>query len=223
MKIAVFGGTFNPLHVGHAMLAETVVRELGYEKLLFVPTFIPPHKQAGGLVSAQHRLEMIERFCSFSADSEKQHFFAESCEIERGGISYTSETLQFIAEKYKDELDGDRLAFVMGQEVAAQFYKWKNPEQVSALADLLIASRVPEKNGVETAGTENKPIGLYTEDYADQSYVENFPYPHKFVGNPIFPVSSTEIRARIANGKAWRYLVPEPVFQYIISNSLYGK
>ncbi len=223
MRIAVFGGTFNPLHVGHAMLAETVVRELGYEKLLFVPTFIPPHKEAVSLVSAQHRLKMIERFCSFSAGSEKQRFFAESCEIERGGISYTSETLQFIAEKYKDELNGDRLAFVMGQEVAAQFYKWKNPEKVSALADLLIASRVPEKNGVETTGTENKPIGLYTEDYADQTYVENFPYPHKFVGNPIFPVSSTEIRARIAKDKAWRYLVPEPVFQYIISNSLYGK
>ena len=68
----------------------------------------------------------------------------------------------------------------------------------------------------------NKPAGNYSEDYTDKDYLENFPYRHSFVENPEFPVSSTEIRERIALGKSWRYLVPEPVFQYIISNNLYG-
>lgn len=223
MKIAVFGGSFNPIHVGHAMLAETVVKELGYDKVLFVPTYIPPHKQMSSLVPAEVRLEMVKQFCASSCINGKQHFFAEDCEIKRGGISYTSETLEFLAEKYKHELNGEKLAFVMGQEVAAQFYKWRNPEKVADFADLLIASRMPEKNGINTSETRNKPSGIYTEDYEDESYVFNFPYKHKFVGNPIFPVSSTEIRARIMQGKAWRYLVPEAVFLYIISNNLYGK
>ena len=63
MKLAVFGGTFNPLHVGHAMLADTIVRELGFDKVLFVPTYAPPHKDISKIVAAGHRMKMIEEFC----------------------------------------------------------------------------------------------------------------------------------------------------------------
>lgn len=223
MKIAVLGGSFNPIHLGHAMLADSVLKECGFDKILFVPTYIPPHKQMNSAVSPEQRLEMVRLFCESSCIDGVQKFFAEDCEILRGGTSYTVDTLSYISEKYKDELDGSKPAFIMGQEVASQFYKWKNPEKIAALADILIARRNPEKNGIKTEISKNTPSGNYSEDYADESYLENFPYRHLFVENPVFPVSSTEIRARIALGKSWRYLVPEAVFQYIISNNLYGK
>lgn len=223
MKIAVLGGSFNPIHLGHAMLADTVLTEYGFDKILFVPTYIPPHKQMDSAVSPEQRLEMVRLFCRSSCLDGVQRFFAEDCEILRGGTSYTVDTLFYISEKYKDELDGSRPAFVMGQEVASQFYRWKNPEKIAGLADILIARRNPDHNGIKTEISRNRPSGDYSEDYADESYLEKFPYNHSFVENPVFPVSSTEIRARIALGKAWRYLVPEPVFQYIISNNLYGK
>ena len=125
MKVAVFGGTFNPLHIGHAMLADTIVKELGYDKVLFVPTYQPPHKDASKIVAAEHRMAMISRFCESEGNG---HFELEPCEIERGGISYTSDTLEYLTKKYEGKLS-EKLAFVMGDEVAAEFHKWRNPGQ----------------------------------------------------------------------------------------------
>lgn len=223
MKIAVLGGSFNPLHVGHAMLADSVLNEYGCDKILFVPTCVPPHKLMSSSVSPEQRLEMVRRFCASSVFNGRQKFFAEDCEIARGGTSYTVDTLRFISEKYKDELAGEKPGFIMGQEVAAQFCKWKNPEEIARLADILIARRHPDNNGIRTEETKNRPCGNYSEDYKDECSLENFSYKYSMIENPVLPVSSTEIRARIALGKAWRYLVPEEVFQYIISNNLYGK
>lgn len=223
MKIAVLGGSFNPIHIGHAMLAETVIQDLGYDRVLFVPTCNPPHKQMNANVTAEQRFEMVDAFCKASALNGVQKFFAEDCEIKRGGISYTSDTLAYITEKYREDLNGSKPAFIMGQEVAAQFYKWNNPEKVAELADLIIAHRHPDNNGVDTKLYANKPSGQYTEDYTDESYLENFPYRHIVLENPVMPVSSTEIRARIATTKGWRYLVPEAVFHYILEHKLYGK
>lgn len=222
MKIALLGGSFNPLHIGHAMLADTLVTEFGFEKILFVPTYIPPHKIMNTKVTAEERLEMVENFCRKSIHNGNQLFFCEDCEIKRKGTSYTVDTLEYITEKYKVELAGNKPAFVMGEEVASQFYKWKNPERVAELADLYIAFRKPEANGVDLKSNKNQPFGNYSEDYSDESYLKFFPYAYTLVNNPVFPVSSTEIRARVACGKAWRYLVPEAVFQYIDTHNLYG-
>lgn len=221
MKIAVLGGSFNPIHIGHAMLAETVIQDLGYDKVLFVPTCNPPHKQMNTTVTAEQRFEMVDTFCKASSVNGVQKFFAEDCEIRRGGVSYTADTLEYLTEKYKDQLAGERLSFIMGQEVAAQFYKWNNPDKVASLAHLILAHRHPDNNGVETKLFANKPSGNYAEDYSDESYLEHFPYEHSVLENPVMPVSSTEIRARVALGKGWRYLVPEAVFHYILEHNLY--
>ncbi len=219
MKIALLGGTFNPLHIGHCMLADTAVNELGYDKVLFVPTYIPPHKQLNTKVTPEERLEMIKVFCDSAASEGKRVFEPEDCEIRRGGVSYTYDTLKYVYERYS--LD-EKPAFIMGQEVAAQFDKWHNASEVAELADIIIARRHPDNNGIEVKGFENIPFGDYAEDYADQSLLENFPYNYRLLENPVFPVSSTEIRSRIAGGKSFRYLVPEAVFRYICDKRLYG-
>ncbi|MCR5494151.1 MAG: nicotinate (nicotinamide) nucleotide adenylyltransferase [Treponema sp.] len=219
MKIALLGGTFNPLHIGHCMLADTVVKELGYDKVLFVPTYIPPHKVLNTKVSPEERLSMVKSFCDSAETDGKRIFEAEACEIERQGVSYTIDTLRYVIDSYK--LDS-RPAFIMGQEVASQFDKWNNSKGVAEIADLIIARRHPDNNGVDVKGFSNTPSGAYLEDYKDQSLLDNFPYKYTLLENPIFPVSSTEIRSRIANGKSFRYLVPDAVFQYICENNLYG-
>ena len=217
MKVAVFGGTFNPLHVGHAMLADTIVRELGYDKVLFVPTYQPPHKDSAKIIDAKHRMEMISRFCASEGDG---HFELEPCEVERGGISYTSDTLEYLTKKYEGKLS-KKLAFVMGDEVAAEFSKWKNPEKVSELADLIIVHRYPDVKAMESTLYENKPTGDYKGDFSVKFDLKSFCYPCIYLDSPMLPVSSTDIRRRISEGKSFRYLVPSAVFDYIIENNLY--
>ncbi|MBQ5472253.1 MAG: nicotinate (nicotinamide) nucleotide adenylyltransferase [Treponema sp.] len=219
MKIALLGGSFNPLHIGHCMLAETVIQELHYDKVLFVPVNIPPHKQLSDKVSAQDRFEMIKAFCQSSAEKGKDYFIAEDCELKRGGISYTYDTLVYVTEKYK--LDG-KPAFIMGQETAAQFDKWHKASEIAKIADLILARRHPDNNGIDTKVFENVPLGNYTNNFAGDDFEKSFKYEHIMLENPVLPISSTEIRSRIANGKGWRYLVPEAVFQYIIDHNLYG-
>ena len=217
MKIAVFGGTFNPLHVGHAMLADTIVRELGYDKVLFVPTYQPPHKEISKIVKAEDRLAMVKAFC----ESEGQgHFELEPCEVERGGVSYTSDTLEYLTKKYEGKLS-QKLAFVMGDEVAAEFSKWRNPQKVSDLADLIIVHRYPDVKAMEASLYENKPTGDYKGDFSVKFDQKSFAYPCIYIETPMLPVSSTDIRRRISEGKSFRYLVPPAVFDYIIENNLY--
>ena len=217
MKIAVFGGTFNPLHIGHAMLADTIIKELGYDKVLFVPTCVSPHKVISSSVTVTHRLEMVRAFCESVSDGK---FEVETCEIDRGGVSYTYDTLEFLTNKYKDQLEG-KLAFVMGDEVAAEFDKWRNPEKVSALADLIIVHRYPDIGAIEQTLYKNTPSGDYKGDFAVKFDTDTFKYPHIYIENPMLPVSSTDIRGRISQGKIFRYLVPPAVYEYIKKNELY--
>lgn len=222
MKIAVFGGSFNPLHVGHAMLADTVVKELGYELVIFVPTFLPPHKIINCKISPEQRLEMIKLFCE---SKENKHFTYDSFEIEHGGISYTCNTLEYLTEKYKGQLEG-KLGFIMGDEVAAEFDKWYKPERVSELADLIITRRYPdikvfEKNLYENV--KNNPKDNFKGDFSARFDEKSFKYPFVYIKNPILPVSSTEIRSRVFENRSYKYLVPKTVYEYIESNGLYKK
>lgn len=216
MRIAVFGGTFNPLHIGHAMLAETVATEMGYDKVLIVPTFSPPHKILSNAASPRDRLGMARAFCAQNA-----RFEADACEIERGGVSFTYDTIVSVIEKYKGVMEG-RPAFVMGQEIAAEFGKWSRAEELSRLVDIIIARRHPDNNNVDSSAFENKPSGGYEGGFVPDSIAETFAFPHVTLQNPMMPLSSTEIRARIASGKSWRYLVPDPVWKYIVDRKLYG-
>ncbi|MCF0242297.1 MAG: nicotinate (nicotinamide) nucleotide adenylyltransferase [Treponema sp.] len=220
MKIAVLGGSFNPLHNGHVMIARSVCEDLGYDKVLFVPAFIPPHKQINCNVSAFERLQMVSEFCK---SEENGRFVCESCEIERGGISYTCDTLKYLSEKYRDILEG-KLAFILGEESAAEFHKWKNPEKIAELSDIVIARRGnPNKmkivNGFESA---NLPTGNFTGDFSVEFNAESFGFPFIELKNSLVLVSSSEIRNLISGGADWKPFVPSSVANYIEKNHLYS-
>lgn len=217
MKIAVFGGSFNPLHNGHAMLADTIIKELHYDKVLFVPTFIPPHKIVNESIAAEHRLGMIKAFC---ASVPGNVFEAEDCEIKRGGVSYTYDTLTYLTDKYKDQLEG-KLSFVMGDEVAAEFHKWKNPEGIAELADFIITHRYPDAGVLESKLVKNNPNGDYEGDFRTKFDEKKFGYPCVYLKEPLLPVSSTQVRGRILEGRSFKYLIPQAVYDYIRNNNLY--
>ena len=219
MKLAIYGGSFNPVHSGHLAVADEAL-SLGYDKLLFVPTFISPHKQLSASVSPTSRMAMLE-----AAIKDNPKFEIEPCEIQRGGVSYTIDTVRFLLDKYRGRLDG-KIGLVMGQEIAAEFHKWKEAEQVAAFCDLIIASR--QNLGDRRSGPgAAKPRGNYVGGVDSSGQFmgvdkSRFVWPYKELKNVIVPVSSTEIRSRIAQGKSWRYLVPQSVYEYIVTNRLYG-
>lgn len=220
MKIAILGGSFNPIHVGHAMLADTIVKELGYDKVLFVPTCIPPHKEIAGGVSTEHRLGMVNAFCNSVPGN---CFEVETCEVDRGGVSYTIDTLKYIVEKYKGQLDA-KPALLMGEEIAAEFHKWKAPDEIVKLADLIIVPRYPDYFGSALPLKDrmvNKPQGNYEGDFKVKFNKSSFGYACKVLDIPMLPVSSTEIRARVASDRSFQYLVPPAVFDYIKKETLY--
>ena len=219
MRLAVYGGSFNPVHCGHLAVADEALH-LGYDKLLFVPTFISPHKQLSASVSPSSRLAMLE-----AAIKDNPKFEIEPCEIQRGGVSYTIDTVRFLMDKYRGRLKG-KIGLLMGQEIASEFHKWKEAEQVAAFCDLIIASRqnVGDKRAAASA---NKPRGDYMGGVdASGQFMgvdkSRFVWPYTELKNAIVPISSTEIRSRIAQGRSWRYLVPQAVYEYIAANRLYG-
>ena len=215
MKIAMLGGSFNPIHVGHLILADSVCKNLGYDKILFVPTANPPHKELSCEVAASDRLEMT-RLAVLGDD----RFVAEPCEIERGGVSYTFDTVCFLEQKYASVLTG-KIGLVMGEDLIADYDKWYKAEELAQKSDLILA--VQPKDSDLKAEFQNSPTAKYGKNPMTGVNRENFPFPHKIVENPRIELSSSEIRQKIAEGGAWRYLVSERVFEYIIERNLYAK
>ncbi len=220
MRIAIYGGSFNPVHLGHLAIAEEAAVNFGYDKILFVPNFIPPHKMLSATVSPVSRLAMLE-----AAVRGNPKFEIEPCEIQRGGVSYTIDTVKFLEMKYRGRLEG-KTGLIMGQEIAAEFEKWKSPDEIAELCDIIIARRL-NLGDKRAAGVENRPRGSYLGGVDSHGQFmkigrNSFKWPYKELNNIIIPVSSTDIREKISKGRGWRYYVPEAVYNYIVANRLYG-
>lgn len=187
MRLLVLGGTFNPIHLGHLVLAEELAWEFGYDRVVLVPACIPPHKALSVEPGPAVRLDMLK-----AAVEGESLFLVDGCELERGGVSYSVETLAHVMEAWAPQ---GKPGFIIGDDLAAGFKDWRNPARICELADLIVARR----------------SGLAFK----------LDYPHTCAGNMILPVSSTDIRARIASGKPWRRLVPAGAAAYIESHGTY--
>lgn len=217
MKLAILGGSFNPLHKGHVLMAEAVIKELNYDKVLFVPAGIPPHKQFNCDVSTQQRLEMVKSLCENEGNG---HFEIETCEIDRGGISYTIDTVNYLLEKYKDSIEG-KLGLIMGEENASEFSKWKNVEEIVSKCHIIIVPRKNSVSEIDVTSYKNSSTGNYKGDFNEVFNPEAFPYEYKMLSKPVMTVSSTEIRAKLANNKNVQDLLPSCVYKYIMDNNIY--
>lgn len=194
MTTGIFGGSFNPPHLGHLVVAEACAQAAGLDRVLWMPAAMSPHKQGDpSLAPAAARLAMVK-----AAVAGNDRFAVSDLEVVRQGVSYTVDTLRALAEMGTGEL-----ALIVGGDSLAGFPTWREPQAIARLARLVVYRRPGD--GVD--------LGVLPEAVAARVTVVDGPYLH---------VSSTEIRARIAAGRTVRYLVPDGVRALIEAEGLFG-
>ena len=200
MRIGVFGGTFNPPHNGHIILGNDFKEQLELDKLLVIPTYIPPHKVTPFLASSEDRVNMCKIMF------EPIGYEIDTIEIERGGKSYTHDTLHELKNKY----DNPEIFLAMGSDMFFLFDKWKKPEEILSLCTICVATREHEKTRSEF------------ERYAMQKFPEYYKSGHIRIlnCNPL-EISSTEIREMIKNKENTDRYIPEELRSYIDKRGLY--
>ncbi|WP_026022520.1 nicotinate-nucleotide adenylyltransferase [Kurthia senegalensis] len=186
-RVGLFGGTFNPPHVAHLLMANEVAETLQLDEVRFMPNAVPPHKIKEGDATAMQRLEMTRL-----AIANNVKFVLEPFEIERGGVSYSYETMQQLTKREPDV----QFYFIIGGDSIAELHTWYHIEELVKLVRFV---------GVGRPGYVGKSI-----------------YDVEIVEAPLMDLSSTLIRERLKKGTTVKYLLPEAVEQYIREEGLYG-
>jgi len=227
----VFGGTFNPIHVGHLLVAEEVRQIFGLERVVFVPSAIPPHKSPEGLIPVEHRLNM-----ALLATLDNPYFEVSTIEAERGGRSFTYDTLQAFRARLPED---SRLYFILGADAFLEIDTWHRAEELFGLCQFVVISRPgislgqveeylaggffvrcgrPSLQVVAARQVKDKE-GAYLEAERPQDRcVKGRVY---FVDALWVDISSSGIRRLVACGRSIRYLVPQAVEEYILKYGLY--
>lgn len=189
-----FGGSFNPVHAGHLLVARAVAEASGFDRVVLIPSAQPPHKpEAADLADARHRLAMCQ------AVANRDPFFeVEALELERDGPSYTLETARELKRR-----GWPKVAWLIGADMVQILPKWHKPQELLAELELIIAQRPS-----------------YEIDW--QSLPEPFRLlKRQVVRAPLIEISASDIRRRVVEGKSIRYLVPPEVERYITDHGLY--
>jgi len=190
-KIGILGGTFDPIHVGHLVLAQQVKEKLKLSRVIFIPCSNPPHKTRKKLSSAQDRFRMAA-----VAVEGNPSFAISDMELKRGGLSYTVDTLRQLGQTYP----GSEIYFLTGSDVLDEIHTWKNPEEIYKLARMVIAVR-PGFDSIDRKSP-----------FAKRSTV---------VDITGVDISSSQIREKVKKGQSIKYLVPPKVEEYIVKKKLY--
>lgn len=197
-KVGIMGGTFNPIHNGHLFLAEHAYDQAKLDYILFMPTMNPPHKADIDVLSAEHRLNMVKL-----AIKDNPNFVLSDIELNRPGITYTSDTLKILKEKEPDT----EFYFIVGADSLMMMTQWKDPQTVFNLSILVAGGR--ENYSLEQL---RKQANYLEKTYNGKIILLDMPY----IG-----ISSELIRKRIAKNKSVRYYVPDEVLDYIKRHNLY--
>lgn len=204
MRIGLFGGSFDPVHIGHLLAAECCREQARLDRVVFMPAAVPPHKQERVLAAAECRVDML-RLAVGGHDA----FTVSTDELERGGVSYTVDTLSRLAERQR----GDTLCLLLGPDAIRDFPTWREPARILAMADIVAV----EREGIdELAALERDPAVLATigrerlmRVIADR------------VRMPAIGIRASRLRAAVAAGRSIRYCTPRAVEAYIDSHGLY--
>jgi nicotinate-nucleotide adenylyltransferase len=196
-NIGIFGGTFNPIHVGHLIVAQEVADSMELDKIIFIPTGDPPHKNKQELAVAEHRYEMVRL-----AIKGNEKFDLSDIEIKRSGKTYTFDTLVELNKKYKDH----NFYFIIGFDTLKDIDSWKKIDEVFKISKFIVVNRGNLRSEMEDEINDKKL--KYEADI-------------KLVTIPDIQISSTDIRKKIKSGKSIKYLVLDDVYNYIMKNKLY--
>ena len=197
-KVGIFGGTFDPIHQGHMVIAEQVADTLGLRCVIFVPGGVPPHKPPTSVkASAEDRLSMVE-----AAIADNEEFLVDRVEIDAGRPMYSVETVPLVKERY----EGDEWYFITGADEVSNILSWREPDDLLAQTAMVAATRP----GYDISNLDHLAEAL-------ENFEQIVPVECTRVD-----VSATRIRRMLAEGKSVRYLVPDGVFEIIHDRGLYG-
>lgn len=191
-KIGIFGGSFNPIHLGHLIFAQEALEQLSLDKVIFIPAYHPPHKEAGELANSQARLEMVRE-----AVKDIPEFEVSDMEIARGGYSYTIDTIREFAGGMQP---GTEIYLLIGMDMLLDYFTWKEAETLMQLCTLVGAPRP----GFLLNNLDSRLSGHL-----------------KIIQMPLIEIAGKDIRKRIRNQRAFRFMVTERVYNYIKKNRLY--
>ena len=197
-KIGILGGTFNPIHLGHLITAQDALEQLGLERVIFIPSATPPHKVVDKLASGRDRLQMIRL-----AIRGNDRFDVDDLEIERGGKSYSVDTLTEL--KRRDPRA--TFYFIIGADSLRELHLWREAQRLVRLCTFVTVPR---------PGFEPKPVVDPRLDAATRRRLRQ-----QVLRGHACDIASRDIRARVASGRSIRYLVPDAVREYIRRRRLY--
>ncbi len=214
MKWGLFGGTFDPIHIGHLRCATEMLEIFALNRIIFVPASRPPHKLDGAITPFYHREQMIRL-----AIEGNPAFSFSDVENRRDGVSYSVETVEYILDKYR--LENLELYFILGQDAFHAIRTWKNWERLILLCNFAVMTRPGYVNqGLETILTPEF-ASRFTYDEGLKGFRGPKEHVLYFREVTFLDVASSNIRGRAREGKAINYLVPDSVRHYIVKNSLY--
>ncbi len=200
-RIGILGGTFNPIHMGHLVMAQDALELFQLNQVLFIPCAVPAHKRGAKLASPDHRLAMLR-----AALADDRRFAVSTIELERDGVSYSIDTVRELQRRQP----AVRFVFIIGGDTLPELHTWRNIGDLLELCDFVTMARpgVPR-------------------EYAPANLCLPEPWPARLIQNArvghLVDVSSSEIRARVARGQSIRYLVPYAVEMYILNHDLYAQ
>ena len=200
MRVGVFGGTFDPVHMGHLILAEQCREQARLDELLFVPAAAPPHKRDQSLTPFEKRVEMLAL-----AIAGNPAFRIDELEREREGPSYTVDTLAALRARRPH----DELCFLIGSDSLHDFSLWYQPQRILELAELLVVARA------------DWPLFTPEVFRGTMKLGDDFALRYQVIDAPLITLSSRDIRHRLREGRTVRYMIPRAVEAYIADKGLY--
>jgi nicotinate-nucleotide adenylyltransferase len=219
-RIGIFGGTFNPIHLGHVQVVREVKADFDLDKILIIPSALPPHKELDGVADAEDRLEMIR--LAFSDDPS---FMISDVELKRSGPSYTIDTVRHFKSILSENTD---LFLIVGLDAFLEIDTWKSYKDLFLLIPFIVMSRTI--NGENSTKLEWKSLKNYLQSKISKGYTFSLTQS-SFVhdkNQPIFVynvtpvnISSTSIRRNIREGRSIKQLVPEIIEDFIKTKGLY--
>jgi nicotinate-nucleotide adenylyltransferase len=212
VRVGLYGGSFNPIHLGHLRAAEEVREAMELDLVYFIAAASPPHKSADGLAAAEHRLRMVQL-----ATKGNRHFMVSDAEVRRGGRSFTVDTVRHFRATLRTQAS---LFLMMGSDSFAELETWKEADEIAASASIVVHSRSTAAEAEHSPGAlaALKRFG-YIKD--DGHYVHPSGQTLTFVTTTYLPISASAIRDKLHGRLSARYLVPTDVLDYIERHSLY--
>jgi nicotinate-nucleotide adenylyltransferase len=210
-RVGVLGGSFNPIHYGHLLLADEVLEALGLDRVLFVPAAAPPHKPAAQLAPAADRYEMVRL-----AIAGHDGLAVSDVELKRPGPSYTVDTLQALGA------GGDELFYVVGSETFLDLLTWREPRRLARLARLVVIPRAGSPFDPESAAALKVLRGIGVEGGFGQAVGGEVPPRGVLIVHATsLPLSASEIRRRVREGRSLAFRLPPAAIEYIRAHGLY--